>query len=57
MRKKSSKSNHENGDQMKKISRIDNEYFIREDFKNKKFSDLNEAEVESLVAYIMRYWL
>ena len=48
-------NNNENNNQMKDISGIDNEYFFRGDFDNKKFSDLNESEVESLVAYIMRH--
>ena len=57
MKKLSSKNNNKKNDKMKEISEIDNEFFFRGDFDNKKFSDLNETEVESLVAYIMRHWL
>ncbi len=41
-------------DATQKISGIDNDIFVREDFDGKKFSDLSEIEVENLVAYIMR---
>ncbi len=41
---------------MKKISSVDNDYFFRGDFDDKKFSNLDEVEVENLVAYIMRNW-
>ncbi len=41
---------------MKNISGIDNEYFFRGDFEGRKFSELDEIEVEKLVAYIMRNW-
>ena len=53
MKKLSSLFNKGKEDNMKKISGIDNEYFFRGDF-NEKFSNLNEVEVENLVAYIMR---
>ena len=55
MRKAHSRNNGQYNNKRKELSSIDNEYFFRGDFDTKKFSDLNESEVENLVAYIMRY--
>ncbi len=39
---------------MDKFSEIDNELFFRQELEGKKLSNLDELEVENLVAYIMR---
>ena len=54
MSKLSSFFNKRKNKEMKDLSGIDNEYFFRGDFEGKKFSNLDELEVENLVAYIMR---
>ena len=62
MKRFSSIFNKDKKEEKQDFTSIDNDYFFRGDFDKKKFSNLNELEVESLVAYIMRngfhnrYW-